>query len=145
MTITEKIAYLKGIAEALDLNAGDKKDQLILSMLDAMNDMALSISDFEAGLDELGAQVDEIDEDLGAVEEEFYGLDDYDDCDGDCENCDEECDFDDDCVEAICPQCGAEITIGVDALESEEEIVCPECDAKLEFELVDDDQLTDED
>ena len=145
MTITEKIAYLKGIAEALDLNAGDKKDQLILSMLDAMNDMALSISDFEAGLDELGAQVDEIDEDLGAVEEEFYGLDDYDDCDGDCENCDEECDFDDDCVEAISPQCGAEITIGVDALESEEEIVCPECDAKLEFELVDDDQLTDED
>ena len=143
MTITEKIAYLKGVADTLELNKGDKKDQLILSMLDAMEDMALSVCDFEAGLDELGAQVDEIDEDLGTLEEEFYDLDDYEDCDGDCENCEEDCGFDEDMISAICPQCGTEIVATVEELEKDE-IICPSCNAKLEFTYVDDEEFSED-
>lgn len=143
MTITEKIAYIKGVADTLELKAGDKKDQLILSLIDAMDDMALALSDLETGLDTLGAQVDEIDEDLGAVEEEVYDLDGYDgccdeDCGCDCE--DEDCDCCCDCAEAICPQCGADIHIDFADLEEGKPIICPACDAKLDFELVDDEE-----
>ncbi len=140
MTISEKIAYMKGVADTLELNAGDKKDQLILSMLDAMDDMALAIVDLENGLDTLAAQVDEIDEDLGAVEEEFYDLDDCDCCDHDDCDCGCCCDDDCDCIEAVCPQCGADIPLDLDALEDGAPIICPECEAELDFELVEDDE-----
>lgn len=139
MTITEKIAYIKGMADTLELKDTDKKDRLMLAMIDAMNDMALAICDLETGLDTLGAQVDEIDEDLGAVEDEIYDLDDCDcccdddDCDCDC-CCDDECD----CVEAVCPKCGADIHIDFDDLEAGNPIVCPGCDTQLDFEFVDD-------
>ncbi len=145
MTISEKIAYIKGVADTLDLKTGDKKDQLILSLIDAMDDMALAIDDLETGLDALGAQVDEIDEDLGAVEEELYDLDGCDCeacCDDDCDCCDDDCDCccDDDCVEAVCPNCGADICIDFDELEEGKPIICPSCETKLDFELVDDEE-----
>lgn len=136
MTITERIAYIQGVADTLDLSSGDKKDQLIRSMIDAMNDMALTISDLESELEALGAQVDEIDEDLGAVEEEFYG----DMCD-----CDECCEEDADYAEVICPACGQEIHVDLDDLEENEPIVCPECGAKLDFELVEEEDEEDAD
>ena len=144
MTITEKIAYMKGIADTLELQAGDKKDQLIISMLEAMEEMALAVSDLETGLDTLSAQVDEIDEDLGAVEEEVYELDGCGCCDDDdCDCCGDDCDCDD-CAEAICPQCGASIHIDFADLEEGKPIVCPQCEAKLDFELVDDEEDLDE-
>ena len=151
MTITEKIAYLKGVADALDLQAGDKKDQLIVSLLDAMEDMALELDELGADLDTLGDLVDELDEDLGAVEEEVYDLDDCDCCcddDCDCDCCDDDCDCccddDCDCVDAICPNCGADICIDFDALDEGNPIVCPACETKLDFEFVDEDELDEE-
>ncbi len=135
MTISEKVAYMKGVADALELNAGDKKDRLIQSMLDAMEEMALALTDLETGLDALGEQVDEIDEDLGAVEETVYEFD-ADECD---------CDCDGDCVEAVCPQCGASIPVDLEQWEEDEPVICPECGAKLEFELVEDDDDQPED
>jgi hypothetical protein len=151
MTITEKIAYIKGVADTLELKDSDKKDRLLLAMIDAMDEMALAISDLETGLDTLGAQVDEIDEDLGAVEEELYDLDDCDCCCGDddcdCDCCDDDCDCDcccdDDCVEAVCPNCGADICIEFDELEAGKPIVCPGCEMELDFELVDDEEIED--
>ncbi len=147
MTITEKIAYIKGVADTLELNEGDKKDRLIMSLIDVMNDMALAIEDLETGLDTLSAQVDEIDEDLGTLEEEWYD-DDCDcccddDCDCDCDCCDDDCDCccDDDCVDAICPNCGADICIDFDQLDQGTPIICPACDTKLDFEFVDDDEI----
>ena len=148
MTITEKIAYIKGLADAMELDNADKKDRLILAMIDAMDEMALAITDLESGLDTLGDLIDEIDEDLGAVEEELYDLDGCDccDCDDDCDcDCcdDDDCDCccDDDCVEATCPNCGADICIDFEELEAGNSIVCPSCETKLEFEMVDDEEI----
>ena len=145
MTIAERIAYLKGVADALELSAGDKKDQLLVSVLEVLDDIALNLVDLENDVDTLAAQVDEIDEDLGTLEEDYYDLDDCDcgcDCDCDDDDCDCGCCCGDDCdcIEAVCPQCGADIPLNLEDLENGAPIVCPECEAELDFELVDDDE-----
>ncbi len=131
MTINEKIAYLKGMADSIDLNPDDKKDKLILTMIDAMEDLAEYVTDIDEDFDELAAQVDEIDEDLGNLEEDFYEDDCCCDDDCDCDCCDDDC-------EAVCPSCGAEFCLDLDALENGDKIVCPDCGAELNFEYVDD-------
>ena len=80
MTVTEKMAYIKGMADSIDLNPDDKKDKLILAMVDALSELADYVTDVDDYVDQLAAQVDEIDEDLGNVEQDFYG----DDCDCGC-------------------------------------------------------------
>ena len=97
MTIAERIAYLKGVADTLELSAGDKKDQLLVSVLEVLDDIALNLVDLENDVDTLAAQVDEIDEDLGTLEEDYYDLDDCDCCDCDCDDDDCDCCCGDDC------------------------------------------------
>ena len=108
MTVTEKVAYIKGLVDGLDLDA--KKDEVkvikaIIELLDAM-----SVSDLEEGLDVVSDQVDEIDEDLSDLE--GYVYEDDDDC----------CCGDDDCYEIECPNCGATLEFDpADLVEDEEE------------------------
>ena len=130
MTVTEKVAYLKGLAEGLGLDEESKQDKLIGSIIDVLEDMALSIADLETGLDELGEQVDDIDEDLAAVEEDVYD----DGC-----NCEDGCSCgDDDFFQVQCPACGEDICIEPDTLDQDDSIVCPNCKTELEFALGDD-------
>ena len=79
MTITERAAYIKGLAEGLGIDESTKEGKVIKALIDAFDDMALTVSDLEAELDELTEQVETIDEDLGSLEEDYYDLD--DDCD----------------------------------------------------------------
>ncbi len=139
MTLTEKVAYLKGLAEGLGMDADNKQDKLISAIIDVLDDMALSVADLEAGLDELGEQVNDIDEDLAALEEDFYD----DDCDC-CDCCDDDCDCcdccDDDFIEVTCPQCGETICLDPDTIEVEDSIVCPNCNTDLEFDFGDEEE-----
>ena len=128
MSITEKVAYLKGLAEGMELNAEKKEGKLLLAVIDTLEDMALTVSDMEDSVAELSAQVDEIDDDLGSVEEDLYG----DECDCDDEDDDE--DFDDTLYEVECPSCGDIICLDEEMLD-EGEIDCPNCGEKLEFDL----------
>lgn len=45
---------------------------------------------------------------------------------------------------AVCPKCGAEFELDLDALENGDIITCPECGAELNFEYVDDEDETEE-
>ena len=73
MTITEKVAYLKGLMEGLELDASSKEGKVLKAVVDVLDDMALSVTDIEDDLAELSDQVDEIDEDLSEVEDEVFG------------------------------------------------------------------------
>lgn len=139
MTVTEKVAYLKGLAQGLGLEADNRQDKLIAAIIDVLDDMALSIADLEAGLDELGEQVDDIDEDLAAVEEDLYEDEDGCGCEHDgCDCCA------DDFIEVQCPQCGETICLDPDTLDHEDSIVCPNCKTDLEFDFGDDEQEAEE-
>ena len=162
MTIVEKAAYLKGLAEGLDVENNSKEGKLWSVMLELLSDMAHEIEDLqESNLDHAGA-LDDISEELSYIEELVCDLDmpeDYcEDChDGDCSKCmfhdddddddddededDDDDDDDDDEVEfdgviydVTCPVCGVEISFDEETLE-EGSIVCPECGELLEFDL----------
>ena len=163
MTIVEKAAYLKGLAEGLDVENNSKEGKLWSVMLELLSDMAHEIEDLqESNLDHAGA-LDDISEELSYLEELVCDLDlpeDFcDDCeDGDCSKCmfhddeddedDEDDDDDDDddedddddveydgvIYDVTCPVCGVEISFDEETLE-EGSIVCPECGELLEFDL----------
>ena len=136
--ISNKVAYLKGFADAIDLSKSGDEGKILKKLIEVVDDMAEALDDVIDAHDELEDKVDEIDEDLGNVEEDFYG----DECDCGC------CDDDDcDCCDdggAVCPKCGAEFELDLDALENGDIITCPECGAELNFEYVDDEDETEE-
>ena len=128
MTLKERIAYIKGLADGLALDESKAEVKVINEMLNMLEDVAFAVTDVEDLYDELSQQVDEIDEDLATVEEDFY-CDDCD-CDGDCEMSDEDCipfeDEENPDYEVKCPECDAEIVVDEDTL-LEGEIACPNC------------------
>ena len=129
MTITEKVAYLKGLAEGLALDEAKPETKIIKAMMDVLDDLALSVSDLEDGMDLISEQLDAVDEDLDELE--GYVYEDLDDC---C--CDDCCDEDDEeeYYDVECPSCGEVICVDRDILE-EGSINCPNCNELLEFEI----------
>ena len=130
MDLTEKIAYLKGLLEGMEIDKDSKEGKIYTAIMDVLSDMALTIEDMSDYVDELAAQVDEIDEDLADVED--YLDEECDDCDCDCDCCD--CEDDDDLYEVECPKCHDIIYLDGEMLE-EEGITCPNCGTDLEFDF----------
>lgn len=132
MTISEKVAYIKGLAEGMKLDTEKDEGKLISSILDVLADLAADLEDTECGLEELSEQVDAVDEDLDALESEFY-----DEC-GDCCGCDDEL------YEITCPACNAEFEVDEETL-LDGSIECPNCGETLEFDIDGDDDECDDD
>lgn len=131
MSITEKIAYIKGLMEGLALDESKAEVKVIEQIIDLLEDIAYDLTDMEELYDELSEQVDEIDEDLAEVESELYDdfEEDFDD--------DDDFDFDDEdnpFYEVTCGACGEKINVSEDVL-LEGEIECPNCGEVLEFDF----------
>ncbi|MEG1448429.1 MAG: hypothetical protein RR048_05775 [Oscillospiraceae bacterium] len=134
MTITERVAYLKGLMEGLEIDTTKKEGKILAVMAEILDDLALSVTDIDDTISDLEEQVEAIDEDLGTLEEDFYEDEDEDDC---C-CCDDDDDlFEDDIYEVECPKCGDVVCIDSDMLE-EGKMTCANCGEVLEFDLDDD-------
>ncbi len=132
MTLTEKVAYLKGLAEGMKLKDSDEAT-LLNKIIETLGEMADSIDVLEDDLSELYEQVDCIDEDLGEIENDFYECeDDCDCCDDDCDCCD--CDEDGEYYEVTCPTRGDTVYLDEDLL-LDGGIDCPNCGEELEFDI----------
>ncbi len=127
MTVTEKVAYLKGLAEGLALDEAKPETKIINAMLDVLDELALTVTDLEDGMDLISEQLDAVDEDLDELESFVY--EELDDCG--CEDC---CDDDEEYYDVECPSCGEVICVDRDILE-EGSICCPKCNELLEFEV----------
>lgn len=121
MTLTERTAYLKGLAEGLALDESKPEGKLIAEMVKLLDEMANSVADIEEECDMLNDYIEEIDEDLGDVEEYVYDDDECDCCDDDC---------DDDYFEVTCPKCGE--TVCFDESVDPTELICPSCGEKFD-------------
>lgn len=130
MDICEKIAYIKGLAEGLELSNDTKEGKILNAIIDLLGDITEEICDIEDGCDELMEQIDAVDEDLASLEEIIYE-DDEDDFDCDCDDC---CDCDDEVYEIECPACNDVIYLDGDML-AEEGMTCPNCGTELEFDF----------
>lgn len=126
MTVSERIAYIKGLVEGLKLDDDKDEVKVIKALIDVVDDLAEEVMALEEDFDEVCEQVDEIDEDLGDIEEIVY--DEEDDCD---------CCDDEDAFVVECPECGEEIYIDED-IAAEGKMECPCCGTPLEFDFDDD-------
>lgn len=131
MNLTERIAYIRGLADGLKLDENRDEVKVIKAMIDLLEDMAYDVAEMEDVVDEVCNQVDEIDEDLAEVEEELYG-DDYG-----CASYDKDTDeFSDDeaYYEVTCPSCNNTTIVDEDAL-IEGGLECPYCKTEIEFDF----------
>ena len=127
-TIGEKVAYLKGLCEGLNIS-DDKEGKIIKGILDVLEDISLAIEDIEDDAFELNELVDEIDQDLGTLEEDFY--------DEACSCCDCDCeDEDGEFFEIECDKCGELIYIE-DSEIFDDGVICPECGEKIDVDFDD--------
>lgn len=128
MTVTEKVAYLKGLAEGLALDENKPETKIINAMLDILDELAMSVTDLEDAMDIFSEQLDAVDEDLDELENFVY--EELDDCC--CDDCD--CDDEEEYYDVECPSCGEVICVDGDILD-EGSINCPNCNELLEFEI----------
>lgn len=123
MTLSEKVSYIKGLAEGLDLE-DTKEAKLLKAIIDVLEEVSDNLTDVEDDLIDLCDQVDEIDEDLATIEDIVYD----DEEDEDYEDEDEEF------YEVTCPTCNETICLDEETL-LDGGIDCPACGEVLEFEF----------
>ena len=127
MTISEKVAYLTGLAEGLNLDTEKSKEgKLISVMIGILEEVGLSIEDLEENALALGEEIDVLSDDLADVESVVFDEDEND-----------EEDYDDDWFEVECPTCEEPLIIDDEAL-AEGFIQCPNCQSKFSLDLSDD-------
>ena len=156
MKLTEKMSYLQGLLDGLEIDKSTKEGKALIQMSDVLSELVMYVEDLQNQVDELTELCDILDEDLGYVEEDFYDFDEDEQCTGDCANCSEDGDweidedddeeyFDDDddeeLYEITCPTCGDTILLD-EGMIDEGSINCPNCNELLEFDY---DDLTIED
>lgn len=117
--IKERVAYLKGLAEGMQISDATNEGKLLKSMIDVLDDMALAIDDMEEVQEQIGEQVDNMDEDLAEVERILFDCEDEDDDDED---------YDGILAEVECPHCNEIIELSEEMLEDEaDSFECPHC------------------
>ena len=139
MNTSEKVAYVKGLAEGLGYDNTSKEGKILAAILDILEDVAHDIEDLEENAWDLGEAIDQVSDDLSDIEDVVYGADDdEDECAG-CPGCDGDVDDEDGeepvFYELTCPACGHTITIDEDVLDLGG-IDCPNCGESLEFDGV---------
>lgn len=120
--ISERVAYIKGLAEGMKVDGSTNEGKLLTAIIDVLEDVALALEDQEEIQDEMSQQVDAIDEDLADIEKLIYD-EDYEDEDG--------IEFE----EVECPYCGEAIEVDIEMLDEEAEAIeCPHCHQKIEVD-----------
>lgn len=88
----EKISFLKGLAEGLNIENSSKEGKLMLHIIDTFDEFADVIEVLIENNEELEEYISYIDEDLKDVEEEVFEFydDEYDYMEIECPSCQEE-------------------------------------------------------
>ena len=128
--ISEKVSYLQGLSEGLNISEGSPHGKIISGMLNVLNEIADELSNLQEEFEEMKEYVESIDDDLfeleeNVLEDEFMEIE--------CSNCKEklyvEYDIldDDDVIEVICPRCNEVVYVNdgsfdYESYESDEEL-----------------------
>lgn len=135
--LTDRAAYLRGLAEGMGITKEKNENKLLLEMLDLMDEMAQKVMELDGDIGELEEYVEDLDSDLGDMEEALFGDDEECDCGEDgCEGCagcdDEELSFD-------CPHCGKTVLVKASDIDYDESPVCEHCGQPFFTDMDDED------
>lgn len=160
MSITEKLAYIKGLCEGLKLDDSTKEGKILLAIVDLLDDVTEEVASHDGDIDQIFDEldrvydeIDAIDEDLTDIEESLLDEDDEDDDEDDDGYDDEEWDlledgdeditdlYDEDnpLYEITCPKCGETVCMDEDMLFSSD-CACPNCGTIFEVDYDDDEE-----
>ena len=155
MNIGSKVAYLKGLADGLEISDESKEGKIIKGILEALEDMAEMLETLEEENETLEDYITEVDEDLGQLEKDYektcgHKLLAFEEEDEEDEDFKEFEDFEneefdenealDGVLEIKCPHCKKHVLIETDAILNSESlsVECPECAGSISI-LIDDD------
>ncbi len=114
----EEVAYLRGLAEGLEISKETKEGKIIHKIVETLESFADAIVELEEEQLDLIEYVESIDEDLSDVEDDIY------------EDEDEEDDTEFNYIEMECPNCNDFVEIDEDLLYDEDvDVICPNCQA----------------
>ena len=145
MSITERIAYIKGLAEGLALDKETKEGKLIAAIIEALEDIAYEVADTTERVDMIDSDLADVEDYIDELEESFD--EDWDD--EDWYDDEDEDDEDDGVYEFECPNCHQTVYLDESTLDDDEdfELECPACGAKLDslFDFDDEEDGGDDD
>ncbi|MDB8804485.1 CD1247 N-terminal domain-containing protein [Romboutsia sp. 1001216sp1] len=114
----EEVAYLKGLAEGMDISSESKEGKIIHKIIDVLDSFADAIVELDEEQADLTEYVESIDEDLCDIEDDIYSDSEIDE--------DEEGDLS--FIEMECPNCKDLVEVDEELLYDDEvDIVCPNC------------------
>ncbi len=122
--LSDRVAYLKGLAEGMEIGEDSKVGKLLLAIIETLGETAEAIQQLSDEHEELDEYVESIDDDLAEIEEALFD----DDDDGEEEDEDED---DDDLIECECPHCNNTIYFDAESFDLAEDHNCPNCGKPL--------------
>ena len=133
MTITEKTAYLKGLADGLGVDPQSKEGKLWSALNDLLCDIAHELEILHETDRGQAQALDGLADEVSLLEDICDGMDerDYEKID---DEDDDDLSYDGVVYDATCPVCGEEISFDEETLETGS-IQCPKCGETLEFDL----------
>lgn len=131
MNITEKAAYLRGLADGLDVSAS-KEGRLLKELIDLVQEMAGMLTDVDSTVASMGDEIDDLVTDVESIEDIL------DECSSDSDEDDEEDEKDEedeDLYEITCPSCGEKLYMDFSELSENSEIGCPACGGTIALDF----------
>lgn len=130
--LSEKVAYLRGLAEGMEIDETKNEGKMLLKIVEVLDEIAATVEELDEEVLDNTERLDDVEDCLDDLCEDFYD----DDCDCDC-GCDCDDDFDDDDLdfyEVECPSCNEKVYFDEDMI-NDEVLVCPNCNEKIEIEF----------
>lgn len=125
--IRNKIAYLQGLAEGLDIDPSTANGKLLGAVLAVLEAAADELDEANERIEALEDVVDEISDDLADIEEVIFEDDDDDEDDEDDDDDGEDADY----IELHCPACDARVIYDEGSFKTDGDHLCPSCGAPL--------------
>ena len=131
MTISEKVAYIRGLYDGLGLDGEKSGEARILSeVLDVLRQMGSQMDGADAAVDRLCDELDDLRDSVADLENAVFDEDDGDE--------------DEDFFEIPCPTCGEDLVVDDEALAAGW-VECPVCNGKFALSFEDEEDTSSED
>ena len=135
MEIMEKVAYLKGLVEGMEIDMSKKEGKILAAIIEVLEELTLDVADLWDDQVELAEGLDVVSDDLADIEDIIYEeLEEDDEDEEEDEYYEDDLGEDEDCYATTCPTCEETIYFDESILE-DGEVICPNCGEKLEFDL----------
>ncbi|MDR2515125.1 MAG: hypothetical protein LBD02_07980 [Christensenellaceae bacterium] len=129
--LTEKAAFLKGLAEGIDLKPDSPERKLLVAMLSAYDEMSQSLALLEQRLGDLEESIDEVSDDLADLEDAVYDDEGEEDEEGGDSPYGLHDMHEEDFIEHSCPNCGEIVFFDPDDFDPDQPHPCPSCGKEL--------------